>query len=1146
MFEDDEEDYLSMPVVDINTEQPIVPSSSPEEEEDLYSLPVQKFEAPVATAPVSPVAPVTKPLTTIKAPAPVEGEEPVILNQSDVLADPSKVGAVRDYMIDRFGVQWKDRPDEEVVDSYTTHMHYVNANEIYTIGEYRYITNSDEEKKARAGEAYKVYQQLGNMFTNESVGEIAEGVYDYAAGLITSPSTWLGGFVGRAVTGAATTAAKRAIIQTAARQAFKTGGKPAAAKVIAEASKRKALAEIGIATLSDSAMATYGDTIYQSTMMEAGAQDQYSLLQTAVSAIGGLAGGGFAAVPIIAKSTNKGLAQTGKSIRASSAQRNATAIDRALPRIRKSVSKVVDDSVSWAKMLKEGKPAMDMPLKELTEMNSWFYDSRNPDSIFNILIEEGMRFKGTDSRVTEQFVNFVRNMPAQKRDEVNEALGPLGIQVGELANIVARLQSESGKTMNLASQAAKIMQEVNGVTAARTAANKAIVEGSQGVSDDVATPEVARYVASLWRRLLVSHPATTIVNVQGWGQAFGARSIAEVLHGGALGTSGLVGKALGRKWGDKQLNTARHLIKNQIFKAKTLLDPYSTRESFQQILEELGTNSQKDKIFKEYFGGVGHVDNPKAFNINPNNKVVKGMEKYADAASYYTLVKTQDVYTKSLSAMAALDKSTRKHLDKGLEQVIRDGETWKITKEMLDESVGGALKDTFSTDYTKGRGTLNAVADVVERMSNAPYLGFLFPFGRFMNNNMAFILEYSPLSVMGIASKLPSKGGRKELAEMGEEAIGDRLAKATVGTVALATLIGWSAQQEADGFQWNEIEDSGGSVANRQNVAPASAYLIAARIGHLLEKGEGVPMELFTELGQQLGPGNMMRALDQDNPITPVIEALTQASSPEEQKGYMQLLGEAVKGITGTVASGMTRPLDALNVSVSTVMEDTAGIKDVTIDRRQAESILDATQQELFRYTDNLFAPFLGEENEDGKKTIGVPLRTSTRPEGDVRDPNPTATLTGRKEVLPKNDIDKLLGMVNFPAWKADQRTAVPGFDRFVNERVAPILNRKARALLDNKAFQNATQDVRLRQVKKLLIDVRDGVKKSLEDNNIGTPQQRLLQERAKWSSLPQSDRDHARMQLGITTPDKELNSIQLRQLREFVDNFQDFNDLMR
>ena len=70
-------------------------------------------------------------------------------------------------MVDRKGKQFLSMDKEELVDKFVTHMRYFNTNEAFTLDEARYVAMTDKDGKERAGEAYKVYDMLGNVFVND-------------------------------------------------------------------------------------------------------------------------------------------------------------------------------------------------------------------------------------------------------------------------------------------------------------------------------------------------------------------------------------------------------------------------------------------------------------------------------------------------------------------------------------------------------------------------------------------------------------------------------------------------------------------------------------------------------------------------------------------------------------------------------------------------------------------------------------------------------------------------------------------------------------------------------------------------------------------------------------------------------------------
>jgi hypothetical protein len=225
----------------------------------------------------------------------------------------------------------------------------------------------------------------------------------------------------------------------------------------------------------------------------------------------------------------------------------------------------------------------------------------------------------------------------------------------------------------------------------------------------------------------------------------------------------------------------------------------------------------------------------------------------------------------------------------------------------------------------------------------------------------------------------------------------------------------------------------------------------------------------------------------------------------------------------GNVGAGFTRPLDPINKAVGMVTGT-----DQLIDRRQAEPGLDAGMQEITRYTDNLFGLMLGED-------IGTPLRQATRPEGDVYNPNDMATMVGRKEVLPKNYTDKALGMVDKPAYLMDQRTGSPAADRFMNERVAPILNKRFKNLLNDETFKKATPSTKVYMVDEVLRQARGDVRDMLQSGKIGTTDDRAEDSRRMWLSQPEALRTQVKREMGITKADRDLTKDELNMLKKYV-----------
>lgn len=1123
-----------------------IPSTYPpvkEEEEVLKTVPTPE---PV---PLRNMSPIVSPV--IKKPRVVEPiKNRYEINREQMLSQPETMGIVRDYLINRKGTQWSERSDEEAVDAFIKHMRWINTNEVYTIGELRHAIASDDISKERIRKAYNVYDTLSNILENGDTSEALGGMWDYTKAVLASPSTWLGGFIGsKLATKAVTEGTKKIIMKNAIQEALKGGGQAAANEVIKSATKAKVATAVILGTLTDSGASTLQDYAYQLSRIEVGAQDKYDPVQGVISTLGGLAGGAAAYIPSAARGLS-GMEGAAMKMGAAKELRKIAAKKVAVPKLQKSVKKLATNLKEWQDQLKDGKLGLKNTTEEMLNRVGWFFDIDDPDSITRIVIDSGADIN-FDARFTEEINNFARSLDQKTINAFNKVLKPTGVKFGQFLDQMAVAESSAGQALSRASKAKKYAQNFLLQSVANTKLDRSIVGtmvDDLGLPDEgYIGPEYARYAASLWRRALVSHPTTTALNVIGWSQAFGAKTIAEMLHGGSLGLAGYAGKMFNKDWGNKQLARSRALWQNQIYKTKMLLDPYSTVEAFHDMVEQLPKNIRR-LADRSYFGGVDGTTSTEIYRMNPDNWFVKNAEKVSDIASTATFVKAQDVVTKAFSGLADLDRLSRLHYGRGIDDLLAKGETNLLTEDMWKTAILNMQKDTFSVDHTKAKGTLNKFAGLIEDISNAPYIGFLFPFGRFMNSSLGFMMEYSPLGLISVASKIYNNKAFTYTAQ-------EKLARTVVGSVALATLFSASREHEKRGLQYSQVEDSTGTIRNRSNVAPESMYRIVSKMSELYSRGEGIPPEMWKELGNVMGPGQWSRQLTQGNALNDMIAALSSTSTSDEDRAEVMGvintimsgdLGPLAKGVSKTVggiAAGFTRPIEPFNKFTGMALEN-----DPAIDRRQASTLSEVMTQELTRYTNSIFAPLLGTaETEQGIPTIGVPKRAATRPEGDIHDPNPFASLLARKEEPAFNNIDRVLGMVNLPAFIMDKRTAVPELDHFLNKEVAPILNRRAKILLDDPRWRNAPQYIKVNQVREMLSEVREEVIQNLGEGSIGGYEDRLNDERRRWTgTYSLAEREMARRELGITTSDKELSRIQLEVMKEYIKNKKDFLEHIR
>jgi hypothetical protein len=576
------------------------------------------------------------------------------------------------------------------------------------------------------------------------------------------------------------------------------------------------------------------------------------------------------------------------------------------------------------------------------------------------------------------------------------------------------------------------------------------------------------------------------------------------------------------KWADDALVESGRLFKSEAYKLSTLFDPYTTREAAEELFKQMPEKFRK-QLGDSVFGGVD--DNPARYNMNLKGPIVRNVERISRNAAVISGLKVQDTWTKSLSMIAELDKQLRVGTGRSLNETIDAGLISQIPDQVWDNTVQKVLTDVFSVDYTKGKGFGASVARLVESLSNMPVLGFLFPFGRFVNNNLAFMIQYSPVAIFPMLRKMQTRGkGYFNTGDMSAD-----LSKMIVGTAALATLASRDTEKQEQGLQWFQEMDSDGDVVSRQNLAPISTYMAAGRVVNLAARGEAISDDLIRELGDQVGISSMLREAG-NNPLGEIVGYLgtimTDELSMQELVGLTQ---EIAKVTLGDIGSGFTRPFEPLNVAVGVMLDN-----DVITDRRQLRGT-EAVTRSALRYVENIFASVLGEPREkDGRSQLG-PARQDATKYGGQREANPVARLLGRRVDQPQTDIDRLLARVNIAPWTVQERTGIPEWDALMNERITPALDLRARQLMDSGLWKNGNQATRERMARTMLMEVRNEVMDFIERE--GGVSDQVLRMRQDFLRLPASLREEAKQHLGITNQDRDLTPQELTTLRIYIED---------
>ena len=805
--------------------------------------------------------------------------------------------------------------------------------------------------------------------------------------------------------------------------------------------------------------------------------------------------------------------------------------------IDKAATEMKDAIKSWGEKVRSGKEELAkgegnqiMPESLLSQIMLGYTTadkaaSKGPmpiGGLAKIFNENGIKFS-KKTKVSDVMTNLLQYMPEEELKEISKLfkqetsidLGTTATLAVDLGDIIAATTSGAGSTLSV-------------MAAVRRATDAGVVSGNEILATALEQKEVRDtlekegfgtvkrakglgYAQNVWKRLLVSSPATTAANVAGFAQFYGGQGVADIFASGQLYVAGIGAASVGNKELSQELFRKSRVYRNiQTQKMKNFLDPLATYETFISLMDDIGDNKEfKGLLFETIGGGVERT--AKRYNVDVNNPVIKNAEIFADASMTITGVRIQDTFTKSQMFMTELDKFVRLKHDKDLIDVLKSGDLTMLDDDVIGGAVDTTLRSVFSKDYTTDDQYLGAVARAVEQASNTPVLGTVIPFGRFMNNVVATAYQWSPLSFAGVASRI----AKKEPGIKTNEAF----ARSLVGTSALIMAMQMDNERQKKGLGVNEIEMSG-TVMDVRNVFPFSLFLVAGRVGNLAVKGETVPPELIEELGNQLAIGQVARDLQFGNDVFNAIDFFSSGGRGADL--------DALYKSMGNIAAGATRPLDAINRSIGFLADN-----DVAKDVRQADGFLPVFTQSSTKYFDNILEALIGES----ETLTGKNLRVSSR-EGDIYDANPLARILGLNIKRGKTATEQAYTLANLQSWKQDQRSNIPTYDRLFNAGLAPMLEKRMQVLLSSKRFQDGDLEYKRGRVKYELKKARDQLRDyfDIPGSSAYLDQQRYRAS-TKGTKAQQSKAMKYMKSLGVDAELKDFNFRELKTYESYIDH---------
>lgn len=1008
------------------------------------------------------------------------------------------------------GRDWQNMSREDRFETWQNYQRsFAGGQTVTTANEVGYLANADDDTKVALGMGYTLFDSMGNIFGKDtSWGEMFDGVRDYVSAAVWDPTTVASLGVGRLLAAGgtkATVTGLRTLAQQAAREAAQKGatrvaaeaaGRAAVQQALRESSRftaREAVGAVARNAVVDVAANVGADIAYQNVLIDTGAQEEYSYLQTGIAALGSVAIPGLMVGSKIGSTGLRAAGVRGYSDMASrlavmdedfinSALQAGISDTKVVSPLVESFQRFATDApntTSWRLAADQAKAATGEVGLSGTRQKFWQTFLFGDDQAGFIGLAQVMRDAGVewvprnDSDTVTRFIgdaiewlgdDAVESVVKSYESVLGREL-PLATVEGVdrytaagLASIFRARQSWSGAALAQSSIAKTYLGGATPGNAATRVFSRAADEADptvgrlvRGLIDDQNASQTVefdserlRYVQSVWKRLLTSHPATTGLNVKGWAMMYGLNTVTDMVHGAIQIASSPIPVLRGAGSAADAIRRGRGSILGALRRGANLIDPSDTLSGAEQYLALKPDLAQR--VFETISGDAGYENAVKTFNLNPDSTIVRATEATVRGVQGIMGIRLQDELTKHISFMSALDTAVQREYGQTFNEFIGSRTSSDAYLEMFStrwrENVDAwaldrTLRETASKGWTvrnPGANIMREMANVVEWASSNSVLGYAVPFGRFFNTATAVVGDYTGVNFLRHIGK---RVFRREI-NLAEEEGQALLARAAVGWTGFYLASEESMNNIEDGLAWNQSRRSDGSIQDNTYDWPESVFRVMGQVlGHLRKDGE-VPKELVQEGLSVLG-AQTFRSLDT---ASKDIYNLADAILSLDPREAGSLLLEQAGNLTAQVVSGFTRPLDPVNQAAMLWQGDTT-----TPDRRQGYKFIN----ESFRYVDHIFGDLTKDQPRRYYPTRNEPVGA------DVG-----RTLGGTRSAQEPLPIERMMASVGRPNWTVVRWDGPPEVKNRMDQLIGPVLNTEAAiALSQNPDFSKMSLNQR-------------------------------------------------------------------------------------
>jgi len=1018
---------------------------------------------------------------------------------------------------------------------------FAGGQTITTANEVVFGMAADELTQSKLGAGYYAFDKMDNAFTGAgSMSEMFDAIGDYTRAGLYDPATFLSFGLGKALSFGATKASGVAA-RSLLIKGYQTYLKQGMSKTAARRAVGSVAAKAAPVTAADALISVGSDLGYQTQLIGTDVQTKYSATQTAMAA----GGAAFIPAIFAGTAGFKSLRQSKalKDTFLGYKKLDENVLNIGLDEAKKQLALIVDrDSINvnvkrnfklqvekntkqfanWEAIKKES-------LEGVSKRNEEFTDSK-PITLFmrrfmlgepdknKVGFAQGLKDSGWEVHASmleentttgifgEAISEYLTDDAAKLAIEAFEKSTGKKLGIGYTAKAISqnfvRGAHAAGETLWISSQLSRLdkqgvkaqeaLQFLADSMAGKVPAKKKGKVLSLGIMGGKKKDE-ADYNAfglSVYKRLLTSHLGTTGANLKGFSMltslntasdfATSAINIAQSGFYKARGDSVNATIYKNRAWGSA-LGAVRRGV--------SVLSPELEYEYAMRVLE--ASPESRKKLFRDIAGDGGVQDGLSNANIDPKNKFAKGVDSATKGAQTLTLVKMQDELTKTWAFGNNVNQQIMREYGVSPQIFFARADAAiemakpKFKVDVLEKATFRTLRETASVNWStldkQSNNAMRAAAKNIEFLTNKTGLGYLVPFGSFLNTTLATMGDITGVNAIRIYSKKYLGHEMDYATQEGSELLGKTVAGWSViaaGTYAA----GGAIDRIEEGLAWNQNRNNDGSIEDNTYDWPASTIrLISQILGHAAGaeretnpfklKYSQVPDDLKFTLAMQLGGQSVRDLKDFEKNLweygTNLGEALTNTKD-KSIGGYVLDTGlTLIAPPAMRILQGATRPIDPINFTYGLAMG-----KNMSPDLRQGPE----NYAKGLRYVNNIFDGILGGSGSSEMQKKATPTR------GYDKLIDSGKQILGVRGDREPNYIEAMLNSAGKSDWKTISFDAPPEVKNYMNAVASTYLNQTAlKYLKKNPDFFKSSLESKERVIEKIVVETKDKVNKRMK-----------------------------------------------------------------